>query len=194
VDVHPRDYTEMDTAFYSLGLRSLDKKEGSWLAQQSRSDSVHRMVLIEKWWQKDVHSPLYTPSIYDTVYMEFPRYQDGLSLVYFARKHVMDSAHIRVPTIVYGKKGFTQFYFTRNRTTEEIDAVPSPVRVVKFHGKAEFEGIFGLTGEFKGWFSDDAAAVPVKAEMKVILGNVKIELAHWKRKGWTPPVLETSAR
>jgi hypothetical protein len=36
-------------------------------------------------------------------------------------------------------------------------------------------------------FSDDTAVIPITAEMKVILGSVKIELNQWNRKGWNSP-------
>jgi hypothetical protein len=65
--------------------------------------------------------------------------------------------------------------------------VEYPVDVVKFEGVAEFKGIFGLTGEFTGWFSNDDARVPIKANMEVIIGSVTIELMQWKRAGWLPP-------
>jgi hypothetical protein len=69
----------------------------------------------------------------------------------------------------------------------EIDAVDYPIDVVGFEGNAEFVGIFGLTGGFDGWFSNDEARVPIVAHMKVILGSVTLELMSWKRPGWTPP-------
>jgi hypothetical protein len=44
-----------------------------------------------------------------------------------------------------------------------------------------------LTGYFQGWFSNDETFIPIVAEMKVIIGNVKLELVKWNRKGWNPP-------
>ena len=50
-------------------------------------------------------------------------------------------------------------------------------------GNAEFVGIFGLTGEFSGWFWNDDARIPIVAKMQVIIGSVTIELMSWKRPG-----------
>jgi hypothetical protein len=61
------------------------------------------------------------------------------------------------------------------------------VDVVHFEGRADFEGIFGMTGDFEGWFSNDEARVPILAKMKVIIGNIRIELTKWNREGWKPP-------
>jgi hypothetical protein len=58
---------------------------------------------------------------------------------------------------------------------------------VGFDGRADFVGIFGLTGGFEGWFSNDEARVPIMAKMKVLIGSVTIELMRWNRPGWTPP-------
>jgi proteasome assembly chaperone (PAC2) family protein len=45
----------------------------------------------------------------------------------------------------------------------------------------------GLTGEFEGWISDDSAAIPILAEVKIALGSIWIELESWTRPGWSPP-------
>ncbi|MBK9333544.1 MAG: hypothetical protein IPM96_14365 [Ignavibacteria bacterium] len=44
--------------------------------------------------------------------------------------------------------------------------------------------LFGLSGEFAGWFSDDEARVPLKSQMNVIIGSVTLELNSYKRSGW----------
>jgi hypothetical protein len=73
------------------------------------------------------------------------------------------------------------------KTSCEIDAVEYPIDTIEFDGRAEFVGIFGLTGGFSGWFSNDEAAIPIVAKMKVILGSVRVELKRWNRPGWVPP-------
>jgi hypothetical protein len=73
------------------------------------------------------------------------------------------------------------------KTSTEIDAVKYPVETIEFDGRADFVGIFGLTGGFSGWFSNDEAAVPIIAKMKVILGSIRLELVKWNRPGWVPP-------
>ena len=62
-----------------------------------------------------------------------------------------------------------------------------PVDVMKLDGRADFVGVFGLTGGFEGLFSNDVAGIPITARMKVILGSVKVELKSWKRDNWIPP-------
>ena len=70
---------------------------------------------------------------------------------------------------------------------EEIDAVDYPIDVVKLDGRADFVGVFGLTGAFEGIFSNDLAGIPITARMKVVLGSVRVELRKWKRGDWIPP-------
>ena len=69
----------------------------------------------------------------------------------------------------------------------DIDAVDYDIACVRLDGETEFRGIFGLTGYFEGWFSDDESAVPIVAKMQVIIGSIKLELKQWKKKGWMPP-------
>jgi hypothetical protein len=113
--------------------------------------------------------------------------QDGLSLFYFARDRLLSGKKHNIPAIVKEKKVNTSIDFHGSRKTIEQDLIDYPVDCIGFEGKAEFTGIFGLTGDFEGWFSNDEARVPIMAKMKVIIGSVTIELMEWKRNGWNPP-------
>jgi hypothetical protein len=122
----------------------------------------------------------------DTVEIKTP-YNDGLSLFFYAREQLFSGKKMNIPVLVSEKKADTYIDFANKRTTVEIDAVKYPVDVIEFQGEADFVGVFGLTGEFEGWFSNDAARIPILAKMKVILGSVTLELMGWKRPGWQPP-------
>ncbi|MBI1804453.1 MAG: DUF3108 domain-containing protein [Ignavibacteriae bacterium] len=157
-------------------------KDGSrWITDTYEFDYPRRAAYIYQGiWKENTVANRDTLRI-DTLY------QDGLSLFFYARKTVMTHEKVKIPTLVNRKKGYTHIDFTVERTKEEIDAVSYPVDVVHFEGEAKFVGVFGLTGGFEGWFSNDAARVPILAKMKVIIGNVRIELMKWTRSGWTPP-------
>ncbi|OGU31828.1 MAG: hypothetical protein A2X67_04470 [Ignavibacteria bacterium GWA2_55_11] len=113
--------------------------------------------------------------------------QDGLSLFYYARRHVRDKRVEEIPTFIDKKEESTRINFLAKIESQEIDAVEYPVETVFFNGHAGFVGVFGLTGGFEGWFSNDDARIPVTARLKVILGSIKVELTGWKRPGWSPP-------
>lgn len=114
-------------------------------------------------------------------------YQDGLTIFYYARAHLLPAHEAHVPTFVNEKIGSTYLNFLGERTHEEVDAIKYPVDVIHFEGDANFVGVYGVTGGFEGWFSNDGARVPILAKMKVIIGNVRIELMRWTRPGWMPP-------
>lgn len=115
---------------------------------------------------------------------------DGLSLFYFARKNFRQQKRISIPVFVSEKSYTTHFNFMNKVGTQEIDAVKYPVSINEFDGTSDFTGVFGLTGYFRGFFSNDNAGIPIVAKMKVILGSVHIELIKWTRPGWTPPRAE----
>lgn len=124
---------------------------------------------------------------YDTIALEGKKWQDGLSLLFYARAHAHQRYDDHVPVLVYRTKATTTIHFGTGRERIKIDATNYPVRTVKLDGETGFTGIFGLTGGFEGWFSEDDAAVPIFAKMHVYVGSIKIELVNWKRKGWGPP-------
>ena len=112
---------------------------------------------------------------------------DGLSLFYYARQNFQQQQKYDVPVLVNEKSYKTHFNFMNKVGIQEIDAVKYPVQIKEFDGTSDFTGVFGLTGYFKGFFSNDEAGIPIVAKMKVILGSVHIELIKWNRPGWVPP-------
>ena len=157
------------------------KDDDEWTTDTYDFDYTHHAVYIyQATWKQDVSRNR------DTIKID-ALFQDGLSLFFYARKNVMTKQKVKVPTLVNRKKGYTHIDFTAERTSEEIEAASYPIDLVHFEGEAKFVGVFGLTGGFEGWFSNDAARVPVLAKMKVLIGNVRIELMKWTRTGWTPP-------
>jgi hypothetical protein len=187
VDFHAYSTANMDSTLFSKGASLFEKNGRQWFRQIYRFSPATRTFITENAYVNDLHHLPGAAATYDTLRLSYDRFQDGTSILYFARAHIHDGRAVAVPTVVRGKAGRTEFYLPAEKTTEHIDAVPFPIRAIQLEGKADFEGIFGLTGDFVGWFSDDTAAVPLKAKMKVILGSINIELVEWKRPGWSPP-------
>jgi hypothetical protein len=126
----------------------------------------------------------------DTLDLEGKQWQDGLSLLFFARAFAHATCRKEVPVLMYRSKATTVINFGIEREEMDIDAVDDDIRTVKLDGETGFTGIFGLTGGFEGWFSDDSAAVPISAKMHVLIGSVYLELIKWKRPGWSPPMVK----
>ncbi len=114
-------------------------------------------------------------------------YEDGLSIFYFARINSGQNKTVSVPTFVNEKKEKTIINFSDDVSGISIDAVDYEISCVKLDGEAQFVSIFGLTGKFEGWFSNDNASIPILAKLHVILGNITVELINWNREGWEPP-------
>lgn len=118
------------------------------------------------------------------------RFFDGGSLILLARSLVHRDTSVSVPTLVDFDLFTTDITFTSAVAATSIGARDRDVRTRSLYGKANFgdKTIGGFSGEFKGWFSDDLAAVPILAEMSITLGTVDVQLEHWKRDGWEPPI------
>lgn len=182
VNLHWVFYSEIDPRMYSHFFSGVDTKDSGNISYSDYSfDYAHGQVHVEKGIRQHQGS---VRNGFDTISTE---YQDGLSLFYYARANVHSNTEINVPTFVNEKKVNTFINFMNKKTSSEVDAVKYPVETIEFNGRADFVGIFGLTGGFTGWFSNDAAAIPIVAKMKVLIGSIRVELVEWNRPGWIPP-------
>lgn len=114
-------------------------------------------------------------------------FQDGLSIFYYARFNAGKNSTKDVPVIMHIDTASMRINFTDKKTDVSISEVEDDVAATFVDGFSYFKAVFGLTGDFSGWFSYDAAKVPLKAKLQVEIGNITLELKEWKRKGWSPP-------
>ncbi len=114
-------------------------------------------------------------------------YQDGLSLFYYARLNTGQKKTVNVPCFITEKYENTKINFYDKVEPISLENVNYKIAAVRLDGYTDFVSIFGLTGNFEGWFTNDAHAVPVIAKMKVIIGNVTLELKEWRKGDWKLP-------
>jgi hypothetical protein len=184
--LHAVSETVMDSSYNSIESLGLSQDGSTWRSIRYRYAHERSALIVDRGTAPTRDDRRFTTEESDTLSVG-PAFQDGLSIFYFARAHLKDGRRMSVPTIIEGRPGRTVFNFSGGASEEEIEAVDYPIDVVGFSGTMEFSGIYGLTGPFEGWFSNDDARVPIRANMEVMLGSVKVELIGWNRGGWNPP-------
>jgi hypothetical protein len=187
VDIHLIAYTEMDSSCNSLGYYSYEKQDGGWKKITYQYHVLEQMVIVEEASQEKLDSPPSNSVIRDTLHIAGNPIQDAISLIFLGRHLCQVRESFSFSIISNEKLGEMLFYPLRPQAKVNIDAWEKPIQVVELSGTMKVDGIFGITGDFKGWFSDDTEAIPITAEMKFFLGSVKIELEQWNRKNWNPP-------
>ena len=82
----------------------------------------------------------------------------------------------------------TEINFTDEFEMMKVAACDTPVRCRRIDGNAKWVGnsFAGMKGPFIGWISDDSAAIPLKAELKIFLGSIVLELESTNRPDWRP--------
>ena len=123
----------------------------------------------------------------DTLVNLHKKYVDGLSLLYFARYFFNGNQTVTVPCYVNEDTTSTLIAYHTEPEDIEIDEVDYDIDCVMLDGRTNFTGIFGLTGEFEGWFSNDRYRIPIKANLEVLIGSVTVELMRWRKIKWNPP-------
>lgn len=180
VEIHTTFESWIDpSATNSLQFEAHTKQSEGWVFDRYVMNYANKTITTEKWMNKD---KLDGKQITIT-----KKYNDGCSLFYCARQLLYSKNTAWVPTIVGDDTSMTKINYFGKIENIEIDGSSYPIRTVYFDGNSEWTGVYGVTGYFQGWFSDDNARIPIKAKMKLYLGSATIELTGWKRKDWQPP-------
>jgi len=109
---------------------------------------------------------------------------DGTAMIFYARSNVASVKTDTITTFFEAKHGKVHINFKGKNSKIKIEALPAPVKTYYVDGSIKMNSIAGLTGPFKGWFAVDRQRPPLKAELKVFIGYVKVELEEWKK--WNP--------
>ncbi len=119
--------------------------------------------------------------------LTYTLFQDGLSIFYFARANTTKNQTEYVPVLMHRDTSLIKIVFSSNKTSVEISEVDYEISSVYLEGFSYFTAVFGLTGNFSGWFSKDEARIPLKAKLQVEIGSITLELKSWKHGSWQPP-------
>ncbi len=183
-----------------ISFVSLNTVYDSWMDQSAcYSHKFEAKTQEKKGWRLDYLNLNYTKkeityrrelgkeTLFNKSYSSDKKWCDGLSLLFFPRKYLTLDKSVRIPTFIEGLESTVINFKGSVPTKVSIDAVKYPVKALSFTGKADYSGVYGFNGDFQGWFSADEARVPIFAKMKVMVGNINIELVSWKRGSWQPP-------
>jgi hypothetical protein len=146
-------------------------------------EKLHRVRMIQ--WRDPGHTE-FKEEVRDSVDI----FYEGASLFFLARTLIQSTITVTVPTLVEFDLFNTDITSTQKVSGVSIDAVSDDIDTKEVYGFAHFvdSSIGGFSGEFRGWFTNDEAAIPVLAKMQLSLGTANIELEKWSRGSWSPPL------
>lgn len=181
VDLHSIYTSHVTDKFYSEYFFALDKHSYGWTFTKYNFDYKNGYIVAKRGFRDgwEVH-------FHDTININQP-VQDGLSIYYYARGNARQEKSNDILTFFRENLTTTRINFYKNTYPVKIDAVDYEIDCVRLDGTLGYTGIFGLTGNYEGYFTNDEACIPIKASLKVIIGNINVELKSWKRDGWKPP-------
>lgn len=84
------------------------------------------------------------------------RTQDGLSILYYARMNFGKERTVSVPCFVNEEEEEAIINFNIQSEPVSIDAVNYEIDCRYLDGATDFVSVYGLTGDFEGWFSNDS--------------------------------------
>ncbi len=123
----------------------------------------------------------------DTKILTSTQFQDGLSIFYFARANTNKDQAEYVPVMMHTDTSLMKIDYSSKKTSVEISEADYDIASVYLEGFSYFKAVFGLTGDFSGWFSYDEARIPLIAKLQVEIGSITLELKSWKHGNWQPP-------
>jgi len=183
VDLHAVYETYADARTFMCLFASSSQKQGdSWVYADYHFDFNKKLV---KWEQsKD-------GKIIDTVtYPVDHPYTDGVSFFYYLREYCRDAGNketsFSIPIVVDTIRSSVDLTINEEREECEVTAFDFPVDSYRMSGHINFKGFFGVTGDFTGWMISDSSEIPLKGDVKVILGSVVVKLKDVKRDNWMP--------
>ena len=141
-----------------------------------RYDLQNRLIHMESWEEGNLVKS-------SSLFYE-DAYYDPLGLIMMMRCLSAPGLSVTLPTIVdFGIKE-TDLNFTGVVKNIKVSAFHRRVKARQVKGTAKWKAWAGINGPFKGWFSDDEAAIPLKIYLKIFLGSIVLELEKLHRPDW----------
>ena len=179
VSIHQEYESYIDTSFFPLKFSARIFGEDTTFVNYSFIDDSRIEVKKGKLGNFDLW-------VDSTAYID-KRFQDGLSILFYAMMNVGKEKTIFVPCFVNEKDEIAKINYYSEREPVSIDSVDYQIDCLRLDGETDFVSVYGLTGYFEGWFSNDTLSIPILAKMHVLIGSVTLELIKWNDELWSPP-------
>ena len=173
-----------------------EKYYRSWIADGDSIETTRRYDPRNHTCSIREHNRTRNQTLLSLVLHEVGPYFEGPSFWLFTRSKVQTGGEYTVQNILDTTVCETSLSFKRVRSVLKIDAFDERIVAREVTGVAHWVGASfgGLNGEFRAWFTDDEAAIPLRAQFKIFVGNVVLELERWHRPGWKPPTEHSIAK
>ena len=178
VNIHEVYDSFIDEEMYSHAFKILIKKSDyEYIVTHDINYSLGQAkIVVSKC------TPVDTTVIMDSTIVVTEKIQDGVSIFYYSRACADLKNLVEVPVISFKDIKPAKILFTGKK--RKVHLKDLSLQGYYVNGRLKFEGIAGIKDNFTGWFSTDARRIPLKAQMKAVVGNVTIELESWKN--WNP--------
>ncbi|MCW8823746.1 MAG: DUF3108 domain-containing protein [Ignavibacteriaceae bacterium] len=179
VSIHQVYESYIDTTFYPLKFSARIFGEDTIFVKYNFIDDSK--IEMQKGELGNSHLWLDSTAFFDK------RFQDGLSILFYAMMNQGKDTTLYVPCFVNEKEELTKINFFPEIEPVSIDSVDYQIDCLRLDGETGFVSVYGLTGYFEGWFSNDSFSIPIFAKMHVLIGSVTLELINWNKNLWNPP-------
>lgn len=152
-----------------------------------------------RFWQNSLHKDLMERYVYDFDYEKGFVYSfeegepvdtlildeladSGPSTLFYARLFAGQNTRRSYPVYIDHEKANIEMDFSMEQVSYDSPAFPKEsISAYVMKGNADFNGPFGFSGEFMGFFKDDELRIPLEARVSIFIGNVRVRLIEYER-------------
>jgi hypothetical protein len=116
-------------------------------------------------------------------------FSDALTLFYNLRTWSASNSSYSFPMRELSGEKLVTCKFTSMKSKQECPAFEDKeieTRVLNGHAAMGNNTPLGADGDFTMYVTDDAAAIPIRIDLKIAIGSISLVLDKVKRTGWTP--------
>jgi hypothetical protein len=105
----------------------------------------------------------------------------GDVIFYYARQFAGIEQPFELPVFISGDLGKVSGQSGHQTEMRSYDAFDQDIPTYMTEGVADIDGPFGFTGRYRAWFAADDLRIPVEARVRVLFGNVRINLISYEQ-------------
>ncbi len=129
------------------------------------------------------------PTVTNRIIPDVRPFSDALTLFFNLREWNGSNARYFFPLRGHEGEKLVNCNFTRNEKEQECPAFDDKeIQTYIVDGRAEMgdSAPLGASGKFTAYITKDAAAIPIRIDMKIAIGSISLILDKVERAGWQP--------
>ncbi len=178
LSVHTEFYSKRGSDGFFTESTTFDRERSKWAYYHASREDKETEIVVDRGYQDRDSGEIFDVEV-DTLHLG-KNVHDALTFISILRDSIQDEDTYELDVLIDRSVEKIKIISPNKKEIIDVRAFDNETQAYHITGVIDFTAIHGLTREYQSWISTDRHRIPLKAQVRIGIGSVKIELEEYE--------------